>query len=50
MPGNIVMINNSKDLEWYVGDSKMPMVIKTLNKLGFKKSTKRRAVKCLSIL
>jgi len=36
MPGNIIKINNSKDLEWYVGDSKMKKLIKLLNKIGYK--------------
>lgn len=36
MPGNVVRINNSDKLEWYVGDSKMEGLIKFLNKVGFK--------------
>ena len=42
MPGNIVKINNFDGLEFYVGDSKMPKLIKLLGKIGFriKKETK----------
>jgi len=36
MPGNIIIINNSSDLEWYVGDSKMEKLIRFLDKIGFK--------------
>jgi len=36
MPGNIIKINNSEDLQWYIGDSKMDKLIKLLNKIGFK--------------
>lgn len=36
MAGNTIMINNSKNLEWYVGDSKIEKVIKLLNKHGIK--------------
>ncbi len=36
MPGNIVQVNGSKDLEWYVGDSKMPKLVEVLNDIGFK--------------
>ena len=35
MPGNIVQINSAKELEWYVGDSKMPELIDYLNEIGF---------------
>jgi len=38
MPGNTVVINNSSNLEWYVGDSKMPKLLKWLNKYGIKTS------------
>lgn len=34
MPGNIVEINNSKELSWYVGDSKMKELIAFLDKIG----------------
>ena len=27
MPGNIVVINNSKELTWYIGDSKLRLLI-----------------------
>lgn len=37
MPGNIITINSSVDLEWYVGDSKMEKLIKVLNKIGYKR-------------
>lgn len=36
MPGNIIKINNSKELEWYVGDNRMEELIEFLNKIGFK--------------
>ena len=34
MPGNIIQINRAKELEWYVGDSKMEDLIEYLNKIG----------------
>lgn len=34
MPGNTVRINDSSELEWYVGDSKMEGLIKWLNENG----------------
>ena len=42
MPGNIVKINGSKKLEWYVGDSQIEKVIAVLDKAGFKESAKDR--------
>ena len=36
MPGNTVLINNSKDHEWYVGDSKMDTLIEWLHTHGMK--------------
>jgi len=36
MPGNLVVINNSKELSFYVGDSKMEKLIKFLYKIGIK--------------
>jgi len=36
MPGNIIKINNSDELLWYVGDSKMELLIAFLNEIGFK--------------
>jgi len=36
MPGNSVVINDSKDLNWYVGDSEMEKLIKYLDKIGIK--------------
>jgi len=38
MPGNIVQINRSKELEWYVGDSKMDDLIIYLDEIGFRTS------------
>ena len=40
MPGNIIKINGSKKLSWYVGDSKMKKVIAYLDKIGFRESVK----------
>lgn len=37
MPGNTIVINNSKQHEWYVGDSKMDLLIAFLNEIGFRK-------------
>jgi len=34
LPGNLVVINGSNSLRWYVGDSKMPELINALNRLG----------------
>lgn len=34
MPGNTIMINNAKELEWYVGDSKMDLLIDFLDVIG----------------
>ena len=34
MPGNLVVINGSEGLTWYVGDSKMEKLIKFLYKIG----------------
>lgn len=34
MPGNIIKINDSKDHGWYVGDSKMDLLIAFLNEIG----------------
>ena len=43
MPGNTITINNSEDLEWYVGDSKMEELIAWLDENGVKeKKYKRR--------
>ena len=36
MPGNTIKINNSDDLEWYVGDSKIDELIEWLDKNSFK--------------
>ena len=40
MPGNIISINGND--EWYVGDSKMPDLLKFLKKVGKKEIKKRR--------
>jgi len=34
LPSNIIRINGAKELEWYVGDSKMEDLIKYLNEVG----------------
>ncbi len=39
MPGNIVQVNNSDELRWYVGDSKMDNLIDELDKVGFRLSS-----------
>ena len=36
MPGNTVVINGAKVLQWYVGDSKMNLLIGFLNAIGHK--------------
>jgi len=36
MPGNTVKINKSDDMNWYVGDSKMPGLLDYLKEHGFK--------------
>jgi len=36
MPSNIVTLNRAKELEWYVGDSKMDDLIKHLDEVGFR--------------
>ena len=36
MPGNIIKINNSDKLSWYVGDSKMESLIHFLDEVGFR--------------
>jgi len=38
MPGNIVQVNASKELEWYVGDSKMDALIRYLDEVGYRAS------------
>ena len=38
MPGNIIQINSTKELEWYVGDSKMDDLINYLDEIGFRTS------------
>ncbi len=41
MPGNTIKIHNSKDMEWLVEDSKIPNLMKWLNKWGVKQETKK---------
>lgn len=36
MPGNVIQINNAKELEWYVGDSRMEDLIVYLDEIGFR--------------
>lgn len=38
MPGNTVRINNSEELNWYVGDSKMDELIAYLDEVGFREN------------
>ena len=45
MPGNTVVINNSKNLEWYVGDSKMPKLMRWLDKYGVSEVKKGKLAK-----
>lgn len=40
MPGNTITINNSKKLEWYVGDSKMDKLIEYLDDVGIREQDK----------
>jgi hypothetical protein len=35
MPGNVIQINDSSRLTWYVGDSKMEDLIQFLDQIGF---------------
>lgn len=41
MPGNLITINNSDGLTWYVGDSKMDELIKCLHKIGFQEQPEK---------
>ena len=34
MPGNLIVINGSEGLTWYVGDSKMDELMEFLHKVG----------------
>ena len=36
MAGNIITINGSKDLSWYVADSQMKKLVTFLGKIGFR--------------
>ena len=38
MPGNMIIINNSDELQWYIGDSKMDKLISYLDKIGFREN------------
>ena len=38
MPSNIIQINHTKELERYVGDSKMDDLINYLDRIGFRAS------------
>ncbi len=42
MPGNIVQINGSDELEWYVGDSKMEKLLAWLNEHGSKEKPEEK--------
>ncbi len=44
MPGNTVCINNSKDLTWYFGDSKMDQLLEYLYQHGIKEEAKEMAI------
>ncbi|MFC2019624.1 hypothetical protein ACFLU4_06735 [Chloroflexota bacterium] len=48
MPGNIIQINASKKLEWYVGDSKMDTLIAYLDKIGSRNGKKPKVRKVIS--
>jgi hypothetical protein len=42
MPGNTVRINDSPDMEWYVGDSAMEVLLVVLNYLGRKEGERKK--------
>lgn len=42
MPGNIIKINNTEDLSWYIGDSQMPELIKYLDMHGYREVSTRQ--------
>lgn len=44
MPGNVIKINDSGELLWYVGDSEMGDLVKFLNEVGYKIREKQRRV------
>ena len=48
MPGNGVLINSAKELEWYVGDSKMDALIAYLDEIGYRNKRYSRAKKVIS--
>ena len=39
MPGNLIVINSTKELEWYVGDSRMEELMSFLDEIGTKEDT-----------
>lgn len=39
MPGNTITLNGN--IEWYVGDSKMPVFLKTMKEIGIKETKKK---------
>jgi hypothetical protein len=49
MPGNLVVINGSEGLTWYVGDSKMPELLEFLHKIGFQEQPKRPTNQSLNL-
>lgn len=42
MPGNLVQINDSKELMWYVGDSQIDELIEWLNVHGLKEKPEEK--------
>ena len=46
MPGNTVKINNTEELEWYIGDSRIDEVIKFLEGVGTKTRGERKCRLC----
>ena len=42
MPGNLIVINRSEGLTWYVGDSKMDELIEFLHTVGFQEQPKEK--------
>ena len=38
MPGNLIRMNNARELEWYIGDSKIEPLILYLDEIGFRTS------------
>lgn len=48
MPGNKIVINDSEELTWYVGDSKMDELIEFLHEVGFQEKPRKSLdeIKC----